>query len=159
MDARNIIPVEARQVATRPSKQRSLQCRISDITDIDPSSPAEIIGELTPVLALVAPAGMDGEARRVWFNAAVKALAGIPILLLQRGAAAAIAKADHPSKIIPAIMKEIEADWKWRKRFAAPAGVPAIERRDPVADPAERKEVGAMMSHLLAKLKAGAPAE
>ncbi len=148
------LPVRRQAVATQPSGQRSLQCRISDITDIDPSSPAEIIGELTPVLALVAPSGMDGDARRVWFNAAVKALEGIPIRLLQRGAQAAIAKADHPSKIIPTIMKEIADDWNWRKRMAPTRKVEA-EAAPVVVDEAERAEVASMMSELAAKLRMG----
>lgn len=108
-----------------------MQCRISDITDTDPSSPDEIIGELTPVLALVVPTGMDTQARRIWFHAAVRALEGIPIRLLQRGAAAAMLKADHPSKIVATIMKEIADDWKWRKRMRGPSVVADPPRPEP----------------------------
>jgi hypothetical protein len=50
-----------------------------------------------------------------WFEAAFIALAGIPIGLLRRGVKVAMLKADHPSKIIPAISAEIDDSWKWRR--------------------------------------------
>jgi hypothetical protein len=137
------------------STQRSLQCRISDITDTDPCSPAEIIGELTPLLALVAPTGMDTQARRVWFNAAVRALEGIPILLLRRGVEAATAKADHPSKIVPTILAAIKDDWAWRREYRAPKSVQVWEPSRKRISDSERQEVAAMFDGLLAKLGGG----
>lgn len=137
--------------AIAPSTPRSLQCRISDITDTDPCSPAEIIGELTPLLALVAPTGMDRDARRVWFNAAVRALEGIPILLLKRGVEAAIAKADHPSKIVPTILGSVKEDWEWRRNYRAPKPVQAWEPSSRVPE-GERREVAAMFDELLGRL-------
>ncbi len=138
--------------------QRSLQCRISDITDIDPANPAEIIQELTPCLALVAGSGMDTDTRRLWYNAAVRALEGMPIGLVRRGAQAAMVKADHPSKIIPAIIKEVESDWNWRKRMKSPA-ITAIPYRPerPMMSEAERTEVGGMMRQLVEKMQRTAP--
>lgn len=142
--------VNGRSLTT--STQRSLQCRISDITDTDPCSPAEIIGELTPLLALVAPTGMDTQARRVWFNAAVRALEGIPILLLQRGVEAATAKADHPSKIVPTILATVKDDWAWRREARAPRAVQVWEPDNRRVPDAERQEVAAMFDQLLNKL-------
>lgn len=139
-------------IAPASSTQRSLQCRISDITDTDPCSPAEIIGELTPLLALVAPTGMDTQARRVWFNAAVRALEGIPILLLQRGVEAATAKADHPSKIVPTILATVKDDWAWRREYRAPKPVTVWEPDQRRVPDAERQEVAAMLDQLLAKM-------
>lgn len=132
------------------STPRSLQCRIADITDTDPCSSEEIIGELAPLLALVAPTGMDTQARRVWFNAAVRALDGIPILLLKRGVEAATAKADHPSKIVPTILATVKDDWNWRRNYRAPVPVQVWEptRRVPEG---ERQEVAAMLDQLLSK--------
>ncbi|RYG88026.1 MAG: hypothetical protein EON59_05680 [Alphaproteobacteria bacterium] len=131
-----------------------MQCRISDITDTDPCSPAEIIGELTPLLALVAPTGMDTQARRVWFNAAVRALEGIPILLLKRGAEAALAKADHPSKIVPTILSTIKDDWAWRRDYRAPKPVAVWQPDTKRVPEGERQEVAAMLEGLIAKLGA-----
>lgn len=142
-------------IAPVSSTQRSLQCRISDITDTDPCSPAEIIGELTPLLALVAPTGMDTQARRVWFNAAVRALEGIPILLLRRGVEAATAKADHPSKIVPTILATVKDDWAWRREYRAPKPVQVWEPDNKRIPDSERQEVAAMFDDLLAKIGSG----
>lgn len=140
--------------AIAPSTPRSLQCRIADITDTDPCSSDEIIGELTPLLALVAPTGMDTQARRVWFNAAVRALDGIPILLLQRGVEAATAKADHPSKIVPTILATVKDDWAWRRNYRAPKPVQVWEPTRRVPD-GEREEVADMFVSLLKELYGG----
>lgn len=60
---------------------------------------------------------MTEEAKRDWFAIAWDSLKGIPIDLLQRGCLHARRHADHPSKIVPLIMREIEDDWQHRKRF------------------------------------------
>lgn len=107
---------------------------------------------MTPLLALVAPMGMDTQARRVWFNAAVRALEGIPILLLQRGVEAATAKADHPSKIVPMILAAIKDDWNWRREYRAPRAVQVWEPDQRRIPDSERQEVAAMFDQLLSKL-------
>lgn len=71
---------------------------------------------MAPCLSLVAPSGMDREERQTWLNAAYKMLDGIPIALLKRGCAAAGLRADHPSKIVSIITKEIGEDWAWRRK-------------------------------------------
>lgn len=81
---------------------------------------------MTPCLQLVAPVGMDEDSQDTWFEAARKALADIPIGLLQRGVAAAMRKADHPSKIVPAIMAHIGDDWQWRIDRQAALDAPAL---------------------------------
>lgn len=106
---------------------------------------------ISPLLALVAPTGMDRDARRVWFNAAVRALEGIPILLLKRGVEAAIAKADHPSKIVPTILGSVKEDWEWRRNYRAPKPVQAWEPSSRVPE-GERREVAAMFDELLGRL-------
>lgn len=125
---------------------------MQDITDLDPSTAAEIIEALTPVLALTAPMGMDTDSKRVWFNAARKALDGIPIALLKRGAEAAMLTADHPSKIAPAIRKAVSEDWEWRRRYRAnPRPQPhALLPRVPES---ERREVAVEIGQLAARLK------
>jgi hypothetical protein len=125
---------------------------MADPTDLTPVARAEFARELTPCLELTAPAGMDADRKRVWFSAAYEALAGIPIGLLKRGAAAAMVKADHPSKIVPAIMREIGDSWDQRRKLAAPRPAPvALLPRVPAS---ECKEVGALMADLAEKLRA-----
>lgn len=148
-----------RQVATAArSTLPSLSSRMASLTDLIRVDRAEFAAELTPCLALTSGVGMSPDDQRTWLNAAYKALDGIPIKLLKRGAAAAMAKADHPSKIVPAIMVEVREDWDWRKRHAAarqpqPA-TPMLDRHD--VSPEERKEVGAMMRSLVQRLEASA---
>lgn len=56
--------------------------------------------------------------RRAWLNAAWAALRHVPLPILKRGAAAAMRKADHPSKIVPAIMEAIEPDLAAERRIS-----------------------------------------
>jgi truncated hemoglobin YjbI len=64
---------------------------------------------------LVVPAGMTEESRRDWLTVAWGTLKNIPGDLLERGCAHARKVADHPAKIVPAIMAEVEQAWKWRR--------------------------------------------
>ena len=110
-------------VTVAPSMLPSASLRAADPTDLIPASDAEVLLEITPCLQLVAAVGMGEDEQDTWFEAALKALAGIPLGLIQRGAAAAMRKADHHSKIVPAIMAEIGEDWAWRRRFAHPVPI------------------------------------
>jgi hypothetical protein len=92
----------------------------ADYRDLKPAPDDQFITILLPCLQLVAPVGMDEDSQDTWFEAARLALDGIPVGLLQRGAEAAMQKADHPSKVVPAIMAEIAEAWARRKRLAAP---------------------------------------
>jgi hypothetical protein len=74
--------------------------------------------ELTACLTLVAPVGMDEETRRDWFAVAWQTLKDIPPDLLVVGAKAARLKCDHPSKIVPTIMAEIEDSLKFRRTIS-----------------------------------------
>lgn len=77
----------------------------SEVTRIDAPTFA---AELTPCLSLASGVGMSREDRREWLNAAYKAIGHYPIDLLKAGAAVAMRIADHPSKIIPAIVAEVQ---------------------------------------------------
>lgn len=130
---------------------------MEDITDLLPVSRQEFATELVPCLALTSGIGMTSEDQRAWLNAAYKALDGIPIALLRRGAAVAMGKADHPSKIVPAIMAEIQGTWDWRRRTRAairPTALPAP--RETAEEKAEREEVAKLMDGLVRKLSANA---
>lgn len=105
----------------------------ADYRDLKPAPDDQFIALLTPCLQLVAPVGMDEDSQDTWFEAARLALDGIPIGLLERGVAAAMQKADHPAKVIPAIMAEVSGAWARRQRLAAPSfelSVPALPEPD-----------------------------
>lgn len=94
---------------------------MDSLTDLIPVSRQEFASEITPCLSLASGVSMSEDDQRIWLNAAYKALDGIPIKLLKRGCAAAMMRADHPSKIVPTIMGEIGADWEWRKQAVRPS--------------------------------------
>lgn len=128
---------------------------MADITDLVPVDRSEFASELVPCLALTSGVGMSAIDQKTWLNAAFKALDGIPIGLLKRGAAFAMKVADHPSKIVPAIIAEVQSDWDWRRRYRKPV-------HDAVAEPAGKpagdpKKIGAAMSALADRLAATAP--
>lgn len=92
-----------------------------------PSSPMSLepcgaklgTAELSACLLLVAPTGMREAERKSWLAVARKTLSGMPADLLQQGCAAARRQADHPSKIVPCIFREVGYRWEDRKRWAA----------------------------------------
>ena len=128
----------------------SVEAWAATLTDLTPATRAEFAAAITPCLQLVAPMGMDAESQDAWLEAAFVALRGIPFALLRRGAQAAMAKADHPSKIVPAILAEVREDWEWRKRHADP--LPASTPMPWRPSDEERAEVGEMIGDLLKKL-------
>ncbi len=99
-----------------------------------PASTADFRTQLTACLTLVAPTGMSPEDRTEWLLAAWGTLKDIPPDLLEAGCEVARETCDHPSKIVPAIMKL--ADTSWRKRKGDRARVLAV-----LALPSEVEEV------------------
>lgn len=107
--------------------QRSMQpsassqdAALAEFTNITPATDREFITILTPCLQLVAPVGMTPDAQDTWFEAARMALDKYPASLLRRGAQHAMMHADHPSKIVPLIVKEIDGSFEQRRRLAKP---------------------------------------
>lgn len=124
--------VPRQAVAARPSTQQlasSHGAALPSLYDVEPADEVEFITILTPCLQLVAPVGMSEDAQDTWFEAARLALARFPASLLQRGAGHAMMHADHPSKIVPLIVKEIGPALEQRQRIAR-------GRAEPVAAPA-----------------------
>jgi len=113
--------------------------RRNDTRDLVPVSREEFFVEVAPCLTLAAGVGMSQEDQDAWLEAAYQALEGIPIALLERGAAAAMKTADHPSKIVPAITAAIDEDWRWRREHRQSVRPPAIE------GPRQPRSVGALM--------------
>ena len=101
---------------------------------LTPATKDEFRSELTKCLALVVPAGMDEAARRDWLSVAWETLHGLPGDLLRIGAAKARLVADHPAKIVPAIMDEVSGLLRQRQDMARDGR----ERRDRLAPPSER---------------------
>lgn len=96
-------------------------------TDTTPSSDDDRMAfadALGPCLALVAPTGMVQTERRAWMEAAFAALRHLPIDVIEKGATEARKTADHPSKIVPAIIAATEAEISWRRRNSAPRPQP-----------------------------------
>lgn len=97
--------------------------------------------ELTACLTLTAPVGMTEEAKRDWFAVAWDTLKHLPPSVLVIGARHARLTADHPSKIVPAIMEGSAQVRSWhamgeRSRFDA---LPAPEPE--YCDPAEASKI------------------
>lgn len=86
-----------------------------NLHNLTPATAQQITIAIAPCLALVGGVGMTEEGRIEWLRAATETLRGIPNDLLSRGCDAARRRADHPSKIIPAIMADIGDTWEWRK--------------------------------------------
>lgn len=99
---------------------------------------------LAPCLALASGATMTAEVRREWLVAAYAALGHLPQDLIERGAKVAMHSADHPSKIVPAIVQEVGAAYASRKRSQYGDGklCPPVDDR-PAPEPYVSKEEAA----------------
>lgn len=98
-----------------------------------PATNTQFRDELTACLVLVAPVGMTEEAKAEWLSVAWATLKHLPPDLLAAGCFEARKTADHPSKIVPAIIGYAEERLETRKRIARDYGpaLPAPERPDP----------------------------
>jgi hypothetical protein len=125
---------------------------------IDPiDSRSKFAQLLSPCLILTAPSGMGEGEREAWLHAAWAALKHLPSDLIEAGAKVAMAKADHPSKIVPAILAEVADVFDRRRKSAAmdrPTALPAP--RETAEEKAEREEVAKLMDGLVRKLSANA---
>ena len=90
---------------------------------------------------------MNTEARREWLVAAYAALGHLPADLIERGARVAMQTADHPSKIVPAIIKETEYAYRSRRThsprpYASEAvALPAPEERPDYVTPEQASAI------------------
>jgi hypothetical protein len=71
---------------------------------LKPATSEQFGNEITACLVLVAPVGMTEEAREEWLKVAWVTLKHLPADLLAIGCQKARETADHPSKIVPAIL-------------------------------------------------------
>lgn len=102
--------------------------------------------ELTACLVLTAPAGMTEESRREWLAVAWDTLKHIEPRDLETCARKARQTCDHPSKIVPAIIKARDELRPWEKiaMSAEPEPVALIEEQYVTPDEAAEilREVG-----------------
>jgi len=98
--------------------------------DLQPASLPEFIQALTPCLQLCAPVGMSLEDRDTWFDAAFMAIGHLPPDILCDAAQAAMRKADHPAKIVPAIMAEAEERIEKRRQASRYTALPSAPDHD-----------------------------
>lgn len=102
-----------------PLPERALEDAQLVLADMDrtlaPATAEQFSAQVMPCLMLCGGSGMHAHDRTEWIKAAAITLAGIPYDLLARGCDVARKYADHPSKIVPTIMREIEEAWNYRK--------------------------------------------
>ena len=117
---------------------------------------------VTSALVLVAGVGMTQDESRAWQAAAAEALRGIPVDLLELGCSVARRTCDHPSKIVPAIIKTVGKAWDGRRadlaklqRIAAAADT---ERPVPI-DLCRPEEVAAILAEFGIRRSEAAPRE
>jgi hypothetical protein len=124
-----------------------------------PVSFPEIVHALTPCLQLCAPVGMSIDDKDTWYDAAYMALAHLPADVVKAAAIRAMRTVDHPSKIVPAIIRETEvvqsgpvAGFKSAPNFGRGETFSADRR-----SPEERAKVAQTMGQLVARMKANSP--
>lgn len=100
------------------SVQRAVQPR-SYSERLQPASPERFRDELAGCLALTAPVGMAEEARAEWLAVAWATVGHLPDDLLTEGCVHARKVADHPSKIVPAIIAKTDERLAERRRVEA----------------------------------------
>jgi len=142
--------IEARALGT------ALPAALADCeAGLAPCPAATVNKRLGALLTLTAGVGMQEGDRTEWLVAAIDALKGVPLDLLDRGVRAARPIADHPSKIVPLILAEIKGPWRERlqrrgrvRKLAALADAPR-EDPSPIAQhrvaPAEVDKLNGLM--------------
>lgn len=118
---------------------------------VTPSDFARIVG---PLLTMTAPTGMTQDERKAWAHAASMMLSDLTIGELTDAVRDAAKTADHPSKIVPAIRKALEGQYRYvpLHRPITPEPI-ALPRKDVQAE-AEQAEVAELMRDLAAKWSA-----
>jgi hypothetical protein len=111
------------------------------LSSLETATTTEFRNELTKCLALVAPVGMDEAAKADWLAAAWETVGHLPSDLLHIGCAHARKVADHPAKIVPAIISETASLLKARRDNAKPEprDMPALSARP--CEPKQAEEI------------------
>lgn len=114
---------------------------------------------MTPALALVSGSGLTREARTEWLKSAYLILGDVRPDVLAAATKIAMRTVDHPSRIVPAILREsdrIEGEQQRQaQRDAAIAETRDLIENHNRPNP-EAAEVGSLMADLVRKLEARA---
>jgi hypothetical protein len=121
------------------AKRQELQSRSSE--RLKPATRDDFRNELTACLTLVAPVGMNEEAKRDWLAVAWQTLKHLPADMLSRGCKAARETCDHPAKIVPAIMRETEEAMRRRREAAREQGEPVARIETQYVTPDEAAQI------------------
>lgn len=156
MDGSNPIlaPLNTSGVAPSPQPTRSLTSYApgplaTARQRLEPASTETIIRALSGCLTLTAPSGFSEGDRKAWLTAAAATLAGIPPQLLEWGVSRARKVADHPAKIVPAIMEEIGEAWERRRedlRREADSGHRLAAPKEPADPPCTPEQAAAILA-------------
>ena len=137
----NVIPMAPRRLA------QSKRLYASPLAETEPMDREAAIAELARGLTLCAPSGMSEDDRAVWLAAAWAEVAHVPAGILREAMAAARKVADHPAKIVPAIMREV-GDWERIAKQSAKPERPIALPAPGEADSQVRAELAQMMRDL-----------
>jgi hypothetical protein len=145
-DKDNIIPL-------RPAMRSQALASFSHRQPLDMDTALEELGRC---LTLCAPSGMGSDERRTWLVAAWAEIKDIPIGPFLSACNTARKTCDHPSKIVPTIIRdshELTATIRRNQNLDAAQeriALPAPYREEPDQ---EQLEVAAMMRDLMKKLR------
>jgi len=134
----------AARLVQHSTGSQALSTDIAPIADT-PENRQMFAKAIAPALTLVAPVGMRDQDKRDWFSAAWRALSHLPADLIASAARQALGKADHPSKIVPAVLAAAQDDLAWRHRMRErPAPVPHLALPAPGAERPTTHEIDAI---------------
>jgi hypothetical protein len=151
MDSNEPTAWEEINPTTALAARRELPCEY-----LAPASNTQFRDELTACLILVAPVGMTEEAKAEWLAIAWRTLNHLPADLLAAGCIEARKTADHPSKIVPAILSYADERFTRRSRNFSeyPAALPApcrksvMDRRGQPMSEADTAELNSILESL-----------
>lgn len=129
-----------------------------------PCLSAVAVEMLRPCLMLCAPSGMTEDDRAAWIAAALATIGYLPDFVLRDATAHARRVADHPAKIVPAIIAFSEEPMaqlrKMRRRAEEDlAAARRFRLSAPTVDDDTRREVATGLGDLVKELTAQARAE
>jgi hypothetical protein len=101
------------------------------LSKLEPASVHDFNLELLSCLTLCSPVGMTDADRAEWVKVARAALHDLPLDLLREGCSAARLEADHPAKIVPAIMRTVRDAMRARYRMQPGERIPPERRIEP----------------------------
>lgn len=132
-----------------------------------PRSMEEIMAELSRCLTLTAPSGMSQDDRVEWLTVAAMELLAVPSCIFDEACAEARRTCDHPSKIVPAILRYQPGHYisegflsnRLRIERAKLANIDAPRLAEAEENPEDRRGVVKGMGDLVKEMQAKVAAE